>query len=259
MERKVIELRNARLQGILNLLGYENHTKIMLPLDDSAGFRCLRRMGEQLENYVNMIPNYNDGIVTSEENEEYKEQLEAQIEEDIQFAEAQEDWIETIRAIPGQYDFLQNMREKVSPSDWELYAKTVRRIAYMFTDLNADLIPKQERRGVHDLTRLRGLHLKDRISELIDSGEFARACHIEDIFVINECDRCIEGIDRFGGENLAGMVELEARKREAQATRAERNDYIRKYQMLDGSIRTAEQQKALERVKKNGERGSYGD
>lgn len=79
-------------------------------------------------------------------------------------------------------DFCRNIESKISPEDYTLYRKnknalraaiTIRPESY--TDFDEILFEHQ-----------------DKLSTVIDSEEFAKACNIEDTFVISELDRFFE-------------------------------------------------------------------
>ena len=76
-----------------------------------------------------------------------------------------------------------------------------------------------------DLSRLQGIDLQDKISELIDSEEFSRACSFEDEWIISECDKALatfEQMDQSIETSTVLMTKLNGLFSEVRLSREQR-------------------------------------
>ncbi len=79
-------------------------------------------------------------------------------------------------------DFCKNMESKVSPEDYALYKKNKTALKSVITIDSESYTSFDEALLAH----------QDKLSAIIDSEEFSKACNIEDTFVISELDRFFE-------------------------------------------------------------------
>lgn len=248
---EVGKLREECLENVLKLLGYQSSDRVKYELSDSAGYRVLGRIGKELEDYQNLA-----AYVRKEKSIDGSENFELKMSEDINkekfleavnktrktletdnlFIEVQDDQYDRARSLDES--FALDMKKKVSPEEWQLYSKIVRNTAELYLELNADLVPKEDRRRLADYTNLTGEELSDKISRLIDSREFDKACNIEDRFVIQEDERFSKVVDDFVDgdmtvkQSTVGFA-LEAMKREALNTRDKKEKYAKKYEEIE--------------------------
>jgi hypothetical protein len=83
---------------------------------------------------------------------------------------------------------MEDRLKEENPEGWEAYQQVYRRTLELILGLDKDLVDSDS----EDLSRLQGIELQDKISELIDSEEFNDACAFEDRWVIDECNRALE-------------------------------------------------------------------
>lgn len=77
-------------------------------------------------------------------------------------------------------EFGHNMQDKISPEDYALYSKNLKKFK---KSISISLISANNMSSSEAL-----LQEKDKISEVIDSIDFTRACEVEDNFMISELD-----------------------------------------------------------------------
>ena len=241
--------RKDRLSTALLLAGYDRVDDVKLPIRPDKSFFSLRRLGLILENYRNLSYVYREENANGEDCfylddtkipyskhcadsvERDREQMEA----DKSAMEAHIEWITRVRSFPGAEDFLYGMEGKMreqDPEGWERYSTVVRKTAEMLLGFNLDLVNEENREGIEDLTGLQGLELQDKISELIDSDEFSKACIFEDKFVISECDRVgsmIQDAKQDVGVSVSLETTLNSLYRQLQVSREERALSVRDY------------------------------
>lgn len=237
-EYEIESLRAGSLESNLNLLGYTRYEEIPEKIQDLAGYGILGKIGDRLQKYRNFkgemtqrrysrAESYPQILQTPEQDEELRRTLEEAgqiIIQDINFMRTQDEYLARGRAIDPT--FYKEMSKKIPPEDWEIYSKAVRDTAILLLELNHDLLGYKVRKNLTDCSGLTGEELLDRISRLIDSSEFDKACNIEDRFIISECERLAK--DGRAEDDL----ELEALKRKAMATREEKGRYASRYDTI---------------------------
>lgn len=257
---QVIDLRRRRLATYLKMLGYSSISDIRKKEEPSGEYASLSRVGESLENYrtltlvrneINLLGNENYAIgfpereTTKQTIEEFSkliEGVEAEIGEDISFIQEKDETLDRSRAISGDY-FL-NMKRKVSPDEWQKYYSTVIKVAKLVMGLNYDLLSREDREGIEDLTSLTQEQVEDRISQLIDARDFDKASDIENRYATKETenfativDELTGSSDRFTRGQLAeALSEL---KEEALATRAEKAEKIEAFNKMEKFYKNA--------------------
>ena len=210
------KLRTKEMEVALQLLGYQNSSNVKSPLEDASGYMALSRIGNQLRNYRNLAPYVygigqrfgTDAFVLKQPQEISKQQLKNMVQENVdqlfnnvEFLKQRDDQNERMRDILPT--FCLNMKEQIDPRDWEIYAKVIEETALLYLSLNADLLPYADKVKVSNATSLEEAELKKKISKLIDSKEFARACEIEAEFVRHQVQCLKEQIDMELGESKA--------------------------------------------------------
>lgn len=195
------KLRKKRLETTLKLLGYSSIEEVNEELNDSKGYMALTSIRKQLENYINLgayihLEGREDLIrVNVPEGMSREDFINLAIpvtdeySSDLKYITEQDEQREQKRSLLP--DYCEEMSKKIPYADWLLYSKVVRETAQLYLELNADLINDD----IPDSSRLTGIALKERISKLIDSKEFAIACSIENEFVIREGNRLIKRVD----------------------------------------------------------------
>lgn len=203
----IVKLRQDKLLTDLALLGYSSFSSLQNNSVNPQGYLALNQMGDALENYKNLaffrykmanslVTVYNSTIpegMSAEEVSGMIEQTESSVSDGRGFMEARRDYLDQTKELAK--DYLVNMQRKISKLDWQTYSSMTKKTAELLLGLNADLIDRNVLLGVQDLTSLQGIELVDKISELIDSREFANACDIENRFVISEIRNVLENID----------------------------------------------------------------
>lgn len=260
------QLRREKLESELALLGYPSIQAVNYEQHDCSGFMVLRQMGEILEHYktLGMVYRGSHGIVvnraelpkvTDEQVRHDEAELMAQAAHNQRYLTQQLEWLSTVRSVPGEETFFMGMKEKLSPEEWDMYSKVVRRTAEMLIAINADIIPSNERRGIRDFSTLQGVRLEDEISSLIDSKSFAEACHIEDKFVKSEVENFAQSIEEMQLEAnpmtkySSITTALYARKREAETMRADREKYIKNYEEMNNMVKQIKRPEDLDEKK----------
>lgn len=204
----ISELRKHKLATTLKLLGYPDINDIDSELDDSKIYLALGRIGKQLENYINLgayvhhegKENDEDIVrvhipegMTREEFLEIAKPVRNEWSSDIEFIKEQDEKRTAKRTL--LHDYYTNMSSKIPSNEWIMYSNITRETAALLLELNADLLNNGESSENSDSSRLTGNELADRISKLIDSSNFSKACDIENRFVIRESKRLMKEID----------------------------------------------------------------
>ncbi len=198
-------MRQLRLATMLKLMGYDYNAEGKSVSENSKPFYALRMIGSILENYRNL------GYITREINEDgtedfivdyasipgedhctiSKEIIERQLQDSKRYMDSHDEWLEKVRSVHGAEGILFGMEDRLkeeNPEGWEAYQQVYRRTLELILGLDKDLVDSDS----EDLSRLQGIELQDKISELIDSEEFNDACAFEDRWVIDECNRALE-------------------------------------------------------------------
>ena len=199
------KLRREKLKTTLKLLGYDSIEQVNSELDDSRCYLSLSRIGEQLEHYINLGAyvhyegNINDedtirvNIPEGMSREDFIGLVSPVTEEffaDKESIGQQEDKIrERQEIIP---DYCTQISRKIPYAEWLLYKRIIQETAQLLLELNADLLSTNERNGLTDSSSLTGTELEDRISKLIDSRDFSKACNIESRFLVREATRLVK-------------------------------------------------------------------
>lgn len=213
---KVGTLRTKEMEIALKLLGYSNSTSVHTPLEDTSGYMALSRIGNQLRNYRNLAPYVykigqrlgTEDFVGVPPKKISKELLIGMVQADVnqlfanaQFIKDRDDQNERMRDILPT--FCLHMKQRIDPRDWEIYSNVIRDTALLYLSLNTDLIPYTDKTKVSNSISLEGAELKKKISTLIDSKEFAKACEIEAEFVRRQVQGLNEQIDGELGDSQA--------------------------------------------------------
>lgn len=228
MSRKSIseegkKLKKEYLRVKLQILGYESVESLKGFADPSNGCYSLGKIGSDLESYIDparIILKFDN------EGEERIDEFAQEIEDTVDFIENQNELFYRIRSIYP--DFALNMREKVGEEKWELYSRVVRNTGILLKDLTTE----------KNLARVTRLNREDAISELIDSVDFAKACRIEDEFMIQEFEKFKEVAATYEYEDervkqtscAANLAEL---VRESGLIADKKESYIRSYEKYD--------------------------
>ncbi|MGN1330715.1 MAG: hypothetical protein ACI4VN_05210 [Clostridia bacterium] len=238
-EFEITDLAAKMLEVNLNLLGYNKYESIFEDIPDLAGYGVLGKIGDILQNYRNFreelnqrrrkqADKYPEILPPTAEDKKLSDTLEQAgqtVIPAVNFMRNQDTYLSRGRSIDPT--FYKDMPKKVTPDDWETYSSVVRKTATLLLELNYDLLGYSIRKKLTDCSSLTGDELETRISKLIDSYEFDRACNIEDRFIIAECERMASK-----PETIEEDFELEALKREAMATREEKTRYARRYDSI---------------------------
>ena len=183
------EIKNEYLIKKLAILGFEHVKSLNDDLDSSIGYHVLGRVGNALENYQNP----SKLIIQDKKNaDEVIDAMVQEIKDDQNFMKYQDELIFRIRSIYPE--FALNMHKKVSAEDWELYSRVVKQTGCLIRDLT---IGSKKR----NLTKCSELEEQDAISTVIDSHEFAKACKIEDDFMMQEFQEFKKAAKEFGYED----------------------------------------------------------
>lgn len=212
----IIKLRRCKLLSTLNLLGYENVDDVGVELEDSQMKFELRRIGEKLKKYINLgayvhverKENDEDVIklnipegMTKEEFLEMVEPVKNEYLEEKQFAEEQAETREEKRDILP--DYCAHARRKMPQAEWLLYTSILRETAKLLLELNADILESNQKIKIPDLSQLTEKELEDRISKLINSKDFSKACEVEKTFLVRETKKLTDEL----GYQLGELVE----------------------------------------------------
>lgn len=204
----IIKLRRFKLLSTLNLLGYATVDDVGVELEDSEMKFELRRIGEKLKEYINLgayvhverKENDEDVIklnipeeMTKEEFWEMVELVKNEYLEEKQFAEEQAETREEKRDILP--DYCADARRKMPQADWLLYTRILIETAKLLLELNADILEPNQKTKTPDLSQLTEKELEDRISKLINSKDFAKACEIEKTFLVKEAKKLVDKVE----------------------------------------------------------------
>lgn len=254
----VVDLRKQLLDDYLRLLGYNSISDIRKKEEPTGEYASLARVGKKLESYKTLafvrrengilnIENYLvklPELLSPETGEPtqimsgYKDRVqtyEDELQENASFFQQKDDMLERSRYLSP--DYFQNMRRKITPEEWRKYNDMTIRVGRLIMGLNYDLIPKEEREKVEDLTGLSQLEVEDKISQVIDDRSFDEAADIENKYAIAETQGFSQKIDEFSqsteelqqGQLAMSLQEL---KDEATSTRQELTDKRKKYSEL---------------------------
>ncbi len=260
--KDVISLRQLKLCATLKMLGYSSVEEVKKPLNGSNLYLALGNVSKELEDYINLScigikrdrwlgTYYNDNLpegVSYKDVDKMAKKVNSRLIEQRDFLADTSESLETTRSLVP--DYCQDMDAKVPKQEWETYAEQVRKTAELLLGLNFDLLTPEQAEGIEDLTGLQGLELQDRISSLIDSNDFNRACNIEDRFVIGESDRFCEEFDRIVADDQRvkdslGFA-LYPLKEKAVRERSLRQSYNSRYEQFQQIFNNAKQVKFVE-------------
>lgn len=244
---KVVGLRKIYLRMMLKMLGYSSTDRVKKEFDVNKSYMALSRVADMLEKYVNIAQYYKQktpGVYEVSIPEDMStEELKAKIismGEDIkklnEKMEVEDDLKQTNRTLLPTYGL--TMRDEVPQEEWDVYSTNVSRVAELLLELNYDIVPEMDKITLKDETGLDGLELDDRISRVIDTKEFAEACHTEDAYVQAENERMAQEIDRLidGSERVINSSigdALNFIKKQALILRDTRQEYIDKYKEIE--------------------------
>lgn len=222
-KKDIVELRKELLKNKLIMLGYEPELKNGEPTgkmsqkaNDDLNLRFLGRLGKRLEFFER-----------DEKNASF-EDLQARDEAEKALIENQNELLSRIRS---EYpDYCMNMKDKVTPEEWEIYSRVTSTIGELFKGLNSDI----DKSATKHYGILSGRMLDDIISPIIDSTSFARACAIEDAFVKEEGERFVEKAKERDYENetvknTQPALALAELVRDVEATGREKEQYLKAY------------------------------
>lgn len=269
----IISLRQAKLCATLKMLGYSRVEDVKKPLDPSNLYFALGNVSKELEEYISLSfigikqnfwsgsRYYDDNLpdgVSYKDVDKLSEKIRLKIDEQKDFLENKSENLETTRGLVPEY--CQDMDTKVSKEEWKIYSNQVRKTAELLLGLNFDLLTPEQAEGIEDLTGLQGSGLQDRISNLIDSGEFNRACDIEDRFIISETDRFCEEFDRMIADDQRvkdslGFA-LYPLKEKAVRERSLRQSYNSKYEQFQKIFKNVKQVRFVEGEKPDNLKGA---
>ena len=222
----IIKLRKANLMSTLSLLGYSSIESLESELDDSKVYFSLGRIGKQLEDYINLGAyvhvdgkekdedvirlNLPDGM-TREEFLELVEPVKNEYSSNLAFITEQDEKMDQKRGVVS--DYCEGSSKKMSYSDWLIYTRMTKETAQLLLELNADLLSQNGELEMSDLSKLTGTDLKDRISRLINSRDFVKACDIENRFRARESQRLVEEVEHIlSDEEIRGTPMAKALK-----------------------------------------------
>ena len=210
----MIDLRRKKMLLALKLLGYSSINDVRIELEESKICFALGRIREQLDNYVSLgayvhlegrekgeeiiklnIPEE----MTGEEFAEMAKPVEDEYLADVEFSEGQEDKKARKREICRGYCEITS--RKMPQSDWLLYTRILKETAQLLLELNADLLESSAPMEISDLSQLADKEVKDRISRLIESKDFTKACEIEKRFLVREAKKFIDEVEYILREN----------------------------------------------------------
>lgn len=273
---QVIELRKKQLSSFIKMLGYDSLSDIAKREEPNAEYALLTRVGRRLEdyrsltfvknddltifgkfNYTTDIPEFYqaepDSVIEDGEENKTKsatevidgyskviDKTEADFEEDLLFIRDKNEYLERSRAVLD--DYFVNMKRRVPQDEWQKYYGVVLRTARLVMGLNYDIIPEELREGLIDYSGLSRRDIEDKISNLIDSRDFAIASDIENRYASQETVRLEERIDNMQqeqealtrGELARALQEL---KDEALRTRTEKQQKMSAYNEMDRIIK----------------------
>lgn len=214
----------------LKLLGETCDTYLATEVDENLSCRVLGRIGHDLSEYT-------DPVKTSFKNPEYDivmDELIETTENNKSFRKNQTEFWKNIRRIYP--DFALNMEGKVLPEEWELYSRMIHRTSNLLKCLH---------RGDSRFYKLSNRKIQDRISDLIDTDDFNKACEIEDRFMIDEYRNFITRAEALGQDDeevrrTSSRVNLASLVRQAESSSRKKETYVQRY---------AEYRKFIDRLK----------
>lgn len=259
----IIRLRQAKLCATLKMLGYSSIEDVKKPLDPSNLYFALGNVSKELEEYISLSfigikqnfwsgnKYYDDNLpegISYKDVEKMSKKIKSKIAEQEEFLIDKDESLETTRGLVPEY--CQSMDVKVSKEEWKIYSKQVRKTAELLLGINFDLLTPKQAEGIEDLTGLQGSDLQDKISSLIDSGDFNKACDIEDRFIISETDRFCEEFDRMIADDQRvkdslGFA-LYPLKEKAVRERSLRQSYNSKYEQFQKIFKNVKQVRFVE-------------
>lgn len=260
---QVANLKRKQLDMYLKLLGYDGTSEVEKRSEPDVKYASLTKVGQMLESYkslnfvtesLNMfnlpdytvrIPEFLSERVDSPEEiiEQYSrlvDSVDSKTQTGNQFMEEQDEYISRSRGISEDY-FL-DMKKKVSPEEWKKYYSVSLKTAKFIMGLNYDILPESAKKSVVDLTELTQEQIEDKISEIIDSRDFAEASDIENRFVSQEAEELSSQIETLEqsddafrrGQLAAALKEL---KDKAQETRKEKEEKRSAYNKMEKLLR----------------------
>lgn len=218
-----IDLNRKYIKSKYKLLGVTSITRRNLVINSEQGFRRLGKIGSDLEKYV-------DPVLINSESPDFQKvihQMESSIAEDkILMENEREFWDSIISIYPS---FGKDMKTKVGEEKYALYESQVRKTAEVVRELG-----KPHIEGVEDAK----FETEAKISDLIDSQEFNKACEIEDNFMISEFKefvRLAEEMDYEADEvkHTTACVNLARLVREAQEVSDKKQEYIGRFSQYE--------------------------
>lgn len=254
---EALNLKDEYLETKLKILGYQDTESVKKSLDSSAGYHVLGKIGYDLEHFINPVKK---SLEIDEESQAEIEACKKETEDEKMFIENQEDFLNRVRSI--YEDFGLNMKEKISAEDWELYSRTVQNTANLLIDLTK--VPEES-----DLAQKSRLEQEDVVSELIDSQDFAKACQIEDSFMIEEFEKFKGIAKKYGYDDekvreTSCAVELAELVRQSENIASKKGKYVRSFEKYDEFLRTLNDKVIIkgkndtDKVEKNVNKGEDG-
>lgn len=250
--QEIEELRKRKLGSVLYMLGSSISGRKVGKMDVDYNYKALSRIGEELENYVNLIPLYKketdpkngDTVISfneeisKEERDESIKQVEQELEADVDFIRQQDDLGDRARDLLEDYG--KGMDKKISPEERKNYEYVLNKTFRLILGLNYDLIDPEKFYGLSDLTGLQGEELQDKISAIIDWRPFDEACNIEDRFMISESDRFVEKVNEIKDSDISiattgigkSLEELGEEVLESNKDRVARDKQYKKYNKI---------------------------
>lgn len=256
---QVIDLRRKALAVYIKLLGYNSISDVRNNIEPSGEFVSLSNIGERLANYkkttfvrneINLLGNENYAIdfsgidLTGEKNvkevvgecSELVKTLESEFQKDSNFIVKRNEILDRGRSLSGDY-FL-NMKDKVTVEEWKKYHSTVVKVAKLIMGLNYDVLSKEDREGIEDLSKLSQAEIEDEISQVIDDRNFDDACNIENQYATSETEQFEVKIDELTGSSISFRTgelakSLKELKDEAIATRTEKKSKIEAFNQMN--------------------------
>lgn len=256
---KVIDLRRKVLATYIKLLGYNSLSDVRNNVKPSGEFVSLSNIGERLVNYkkttfirneINLLGNENYAIDFSGVDKTGKKSSKEVIGEcleliktlgnefqlDSDFIAKRNEILDRGRSLSEDY-FL-DMKDKVTMEEWKEYHSTVAKVAKLIMGLNYDVLPKEDREGIEDLSKLSQIEMEDEISKVIDDKSFDDACNIENKYAVSETEQFESKIDELTGSSISFRTgelakSLKELKDEAITTRTEKKEKIETFNQMN--------------------------
>lgn len=255
---EIMEIRKHNLVAALHLLGYDSIDSVAGEVNDSVGYLALNRLAGQLqtEGYPNLAKYiHSEGRIgsedmvratlpegmTVEELMKLQSVIKGHRDSNFEFIRYQDEWLDKKRGISFDHNALMS-KKVVRPGsvganiDWEDYSKAVKMTAMLFLELNSDLLTEEQRKkfGIQDVSKLSQIDFEDRISRVIDSAVFNRACRIENEFAFEESSKIL----RKAEAKLEGVTPEIAKTNPVQTiieiARQEREEVDRRRKAIEG-------------------------